>query len=183
MTGSGFAIAMALVTGCVGAIDRSEFESEVRHRGGGVTSELTVDPLDALRSRIDDPDPELLSMSISPLQRTMVMEVRDPVQRRNVDRYVSRNGGLDSPEPVQVSAADDLDRRSFRLSELPVLTDLERLADDSIAEFGFADAYVDVTQVAVFNGTPVLRVRVESPRSAGWASFDGSGALIGTTVE
>jgi hypothetical protein len=178
------AIAASLgVTGCVGATDRADFEAEIERRGGGVTSELVAQPLDRLREAIGVDDPELLLLSMTPLTRTVVLEVRDPAQRRNVDRYVSRGGGLDDPEPVQVSASDDLDARTFRPSELPALGDLEGLADQAIAALEFEDAYVDSMSVGLRNGEPVLSVHVTSPRSVGSAVFDGTGNLLGAAQQ
>lgn len=178
------AVAASLgVSGCVGATDRADFEAEIERRGGGVTSELAAQPLDRLRDALDVDDPELLLLSISPLTRTVVLEVRDPVQRRNVDRYVSRGGGLDDPEPVQVSASDNLDARTFRPSELPALGDLEGLADEAIAALGFQDAHVDAISVGLRNGDPVLSVHVTSPRSVGTAVFDGAGNLLGAAQQ
>jgi hypothetical protein len=171
------------VTGCVGATDRADFEAEIQRRGGGVTSELAAEPLDRLRDELGVEDPELLALSIAPLTRTVVLQARDPRQRRNVDRYVSRGGGLGDPEPVQVGASDDLDARTFRPSELPALGDLERLADEAIDALGFEDSYVDAIDVGVRNGAPVLAVQVSSPRSVGTAVFDGAGTLLGAAPQ
>ena len=174
------AIVTALaVTGCVGAIDRRDFEAEIERRGGGVTSDLVAAPLDRLGDELGVEDPELLSLSISPLSRTVVIEVRDPARRRNVDRYVSRGGGLDDPEPVQVSASDDLDARTFRPSDLPALGDLEDVADQAIDALRFEDAHVDSINVGLRNGDPILTVHVSSPRSVGTAVFDADGTLLG----
>jgi hypothetical protein len=113
----------------------------------------------------------------------VVLQARDPRQRRNVDRYVSRGGGLGDPEPVQVGASDDLDARTFRPSELPALGDLERLADEAIDALGFEDSYVDAIDVGVRDGAAVLAVHVSSPRSVGTAVFDGAGTLLGAAPQ
>ena len=177
-------VATALAaSGCIGATDRRDFEAEIERRGGGVTSELVADPLDRLRAEIGVNDPELLSLTVSPLTRTVVMEVRDPTRRRNVDRYVSRGGRLDDPEPVRISASDDLDARTFRPSDLPALDDLEGVADRAIEALEFGDAHVDSINVGVRNGAPVLSVHVSSPRSVGTAVFDGDGALLGAAQQ
>jgi hypothetical protein len=183
MTALAIATALAF-TGCIGATDRSDFEAEIERRGGGVTTDLAAEPLDRLRDELGVDDPELLSLSIAPLTRTVVLQVRDPAQRRNVDRYVSRGGGaFDDPEPVQISASDDLDARTFRPSQLPALGDLEELADQAITALRFEDAYVDAIDVGLRNGAPVFTVHVESPRSVGTAVFDGAGTLLGAAQQ
>lgn len=180
------ALALAALLGlpaCIGATDRSDFEAEIERRGGGVTSELAAEPLGLLREELGVDDPELLALSISPLTRTVVLQVRDPALRRHVDRYVARGGSLDDPEPVQISASDDLDARTFRPSQLPALGDLEGLADQAIAALQFEDAYVDSIEVGLRNGAPVLTVHVSSPRSVGTAVFDGAGTLLGAAQQ
>jgi hypothetical protein len=177
-----WALPIALVLGasaCVGATDRRDFEAEIERRGGGVTSALAAEPLDRLRTELGVDDPELLALAITPLTRTVVMEVRDPARRRNVDRYVSRGGGLDDPAPVRVSASDDLDARTFRPSDLPALGDLEGVADQAIEALQFADAYVDSITVGRRDGAPVLVVNVSSPRATGTAVFAADGVLLG----
>lgn len=166
------------LTACVGATERSDFEAEIRRRGGGVTTDVVSGPLDRLRAELGVADPELLLLSIAPADRVVVLDVRDPVERRNVDRYVSRNGGLGEPEPVQISAADDLDARSFRVSDIPALGDLEQLADRAIDAFGFADSYVEAISTGRRDNDPVLTVQVSSPRSEGTAIFDATGELL-----
>ena len=178
------AIATALgLTGCIGATDRSDFEAEIERRGGGVTSELAAEPLERLRDELGVDDPELLELSITPLTRTVVLQVRDPARRRNVDRYVFRGGALEDPEPVRISAADDLDARTFRPSQLPALGDLEGVADQAIAALRFEDAYVDSIGVGLRNAAPVLTVHVSSPRSVGTAVFDRAGTLLGAAQQ
>jgi hypothetical protein len=178
------AIATALgLAACIGATDRSDFEAEIERRGGGVTSELAAEPLERVRDELGVDDPELLALSITPLTRTVVLQVRDPARRRNVDRYVFRGDALDDPEPVQISAADDLDARTFRPSQLPALGDLEGLADQAIGALRFEDAYVDSIDVGLRNGAPVMTVHVSSPRSVGTAVFDGAGTLLGAAQQ
>lgn len=180
------AVAVVVVlgaTGCIGATDRSDFDAEIQRRGGGVTSELVTEPLARLRDAVGVDDPELLALSISPADRTVVFEVRDPRLRRNVDRYTSRGGGLGAPDPVRISATDDLDTRSFRASELPALDELETVADAAIAALQFEDGYVNSIDVGLSDGAPVLTVHVSSPRSQGVAVFDRSGTLLGATPQ
>jgi hypothetical protein len=167
-----------LLSGCVGVTDRDDFAAEVQRRGGGVTSDLVSGPMDQLRDRLGDNDPELLALSITPASRYVALQVRDPDERGNVDDYVSRNGHLGDPAPVRVSATDDLDGRTFRVSQLPALDHLEDVADDSIAALGFDDAYVTSIDVSVTDGTPGLRVSVGSPRATGTATFNADGQLL-----
>lgn len=166
------------LAGCVGATERGDFEAEVQRRGGGVTTALVAGPLDRLRHALGVDDPQLLSLLAIPGDRIVVIEARDPDQPRHVDRYRSANGGLGSPEPVQVSARDDLDGRSFRVSDLPVLDDLESVADAAIAALGFAGSYVTSISTERHAGQRVLVVQVSSPRAEGTVTFSSTGDLL-----
>lgn len=168
-----------LLAGCIGSIDRAEFEDVVRSRGGGVTAEQTLDGLDALRAAVDTDDVEALHLSITPANRFIVAEVRDPRQREHVDRHVVRGGSVDDPEPVRTSVDDLLEAETFRISQLTLLAELDDVAAEAIAALGFADdGYVTSIYVSGSNRPLEVRFSVESPRAAGTVSFTADGELI-----
>jgi hypothetical protein len=171
-------VAATTLAGCVGAIDRSDFDDEIKRRGGGLTSDLTVDAFAALGERTGATDPELLHLTISLPSRVVSFEARDPQRRDQVDGYTFRGGDLSDGDPVQVTGSEPLEARTFRASELPALTDLESLADEALAALGFADSYVSSVGVWGTTNPPEITLSVESPRSRGSVRFTGDGTLI-----
>ena len=174
------AAALALLaSACVGVIDREDFDALVDERGGGVSSDLAVDAIAAVADRTGVDDLEMTSMSINPGGRTVVLTVRDPVERRNLDRWLYRGrGGLGDPEPVQVSADDDLDAQTFRASDVPALSRSEELADAAFAALDLESASVESIVATVVQGEVNLILSVESPRARGNVRFAGDGTLI-----
>ncbi|QGG96488.1 hypothetical protein [Actinomarinicola tropica] len=174
------AVVLALaVSACVGVTDREDFDALVDARGGGVSSDLALDAIAAVETRVGTDDLEMTSLSINPGNRSVVLTVRDPAARQNLDRYVYRaRGGLGEAEPVQVSARDDLDAQSFRSSELTALDDVEGLADAAVAALDLEQASVESIVATVVQGEANLIVAVDSARARGSARFRGDGSLV-----
>lgn len=123
-------------------------------------------------------DPELLRLTISLPSRVVSFAARNPQLRDQVDSYTFRGGDLSAGEPVQVTGSTPLEAQTFRVSELPALSELEPLADEAIAELGFADSYVTSVGVQGTTNPPEITLSVESPRSRGSVRFAGDGTLI-----
>ena len=171
-----FALA-AIASGCIGVVDRDEFDALVDSRGGGLSNDLVVDALARVSARVDTTDLELTELTVSPGSRTVVMTVRDPVRRDQLDRYVVSGSAIREVAPVRVSADDDLDARAFRVSSAPVLFDLEAAGDRALDELGFEGGHVESASVRVGQGEAQLSLSISSPRAQGFAIFGGDGAL------
>lgn len=170
-----------LATGCVGVTDREDFDALVDSRGGGLSSDLVLSALDAAATEVGvaPAELELTSITINPGSRNVVMTVRDPVQRGNLDRYLfSTRDGLGDPEPVQVRASDDLDAAAFRVGDVPALGRTEEMADAAFAALGFEEPHVESITGSAVGGAVVVHMSVESARASGSARFGADGALI-----
>lgn len=168
-----------VVSGCVGVTDRSDFDAVVDERGGGLSTDLVTDALDAVGARVGTDDLELTALSVTPGSRVVVMTVRDPVRRGDLDRYVYRaRGGLDEPEPLQVSVDDDLDAMGFLVSEVPALGLTEAMADAAFAALGFDGPHVESIVASVVGEEVWIQMSIESARARGSARFDAAGELI-----
>lgn len=172
------ALCMALcATGCVGAVDRADFDAAMRSRGGGMTSALVRDGLAQLAARYGVADLQVTSVDVAPVE-TLDVTVRNPARPDQLDRYTFDGEWLSDASPVMVSALEDLDARAFRLGDVPALSRVEALVDDALAHTGFDGG--EVAGISV-NRTEGLwpAVMVESPRSRALVVFDAEGTVIG----
>lgn len=175
--------AALLLTGCVGTVDRSEFEAEIRARGGGFDQDLVVDAVDDIAARVGTGDFEITSLSAVPLSNVVSMQVRDPRAPAQLDDYAFREGSLTSSEPVQVSATDDLGARALPITAFAV-DGLDAMVDEALAEYGTEGGYVDLVTFVIApapegaepQGT--IRLGLESPRSTATATFTAAGELV-----
>ncbi|WP_067824894.1 hypothetical protein [Nocardia inohanensis] len=194
-------------SGCVGAIDRSVFEQEVRARGGGLVDALPREGFAALAARLGTADPEAdvllltapdsnqfrLVLDDQPVQvtrflagrgdlatgtPTLRMRVRNPRESRQLDDYSFTLGSLGSAEPVRVSAFDDLDGEVFHLSEVTGLSKLEEIVDTARRKSELGDGQVNTVVVSRFGGEIRIVANVVSPRTEMLAEFDRTGALL-----
>lgn len=173
-------IVLVAVAGCVGTVDRDEFNQIIQERGGGFTSELALDAVDAVGQRqgVDGGQVELKTLSLNPSVQTVVLEVQDPAVRENLDRYVVREGSIDSVEPMQVRADEDVDAETFPASRV-ALVRIERMVGTALAEFDSDGGYVSSLNVSLWSeGNIVFYLGLESPRSSGNALFDAEGRFI-----
>jgi hypothetical protein len=174
------ALAAVAAGGCIGTTDREAFNRVIQDRGGGFTSDLPLEAVDAVAAEVGEDDFELRTMSVTPSSETVVMEVRDPAAPENLDQYVVRRGDVDSVEPVRLGASDDLDQQTFPVSSL-ALDRIERMADAALAEFD-AEGYVtSLSASQVAEGEITFHVALESPRSRASATFTAEGELIEVT--
>ncbi|ANQ73124.1 hypothetical protein G9U53_01770 [Rhodococcus sp. D-46] len=167
------ALAATSLSGCIGAVDRMDFDNQMRERGGGMTSELVRGGFDSLAHRYGVDAVSVTSIDISPIE-TLGVTVRDPGKPTQLDRFSFDGVILGEPSPVQVSVTDDLDARSFTLDQVPALTNLEKLVDDALENSGVDDG--EVTGISV-SRTEAIRasVMVESPRSRALVVFEPDG--------
>ncbi|MDI9899733.1 hypothetical protein QM716_07670 [Rhodococcus sp. IEGM 1409] len=159
--------ALALTTtslsGCIGAVDRMDFEDQMRERGGGMTSDLVRNGFDSLAERYGVDAVTVTSVDISPVE-TLGVTVRDPGKPSQLDRFSFDGVILGEPSPVQVSVTENLDARSFTLDQVPALANVEKLVDDALASSGIDEG--EVTGISVSRTEAIhASVMVKSSRS------------------
>ena len=173
-----FAALVVVLSGCVGATPRDEFEAEVIERGGGLVPSLPLDAIAAVEAELGTDPVALESMTITPLARIVSMTVQDPARPANLDDYVVREGELSEPRPVQVSGTEGFDSLLFTAEDVPALERLDEVGDAAAEALEIDDGVV--TSVVVTRAGETLRmlVSVESPRARGTAVFTPEGDLI-----
>ncbi|MFE1591368.1 hypothetical protein [Nocardia sp. NPDC058705] len=194
-------------TGCVGAVDRADFEDRIRTRGGGLVSALPQEAIAALAQRTGATDLEVnvivltppnstqfrLTLNNQPAQitrfladdevlaarsPTVRLRVRPPDRSRQLDDYSFTLGALSAPRPVRVSAFDDLDGEDFTVSEVPGLSRIEEIVDTALLRSELHDGQVTVLVVSRFGREIRIVANVLSPRSEMVAEFDRAGAFL-----
>ncbi|WP_433672543.1 hypothetical protein ACQP06_13595 [Nocardia sp. CA-136227] len=193
-------------SGCIGAVDRAEFENAIRARGGGLVSALPQGAVAALGQRIGASDPEVNVMLLTapnstrfrmvvndqPAQVTKFFDggdftareptvrvrVRPPGQSRVMDDYSFTLGDLSDPRPVRVSSFDDLDGQNFRVSEVPGLSRIEDIVDTARARSAIPDGQVTAVLVSRFGRDIRMVANVVSARSEVVVEFDRAGVFL-----
>lgn len=170
---------LLVATGCVGATSRADFTAEIRARGGGVTAALPAEVLDAVADDlgVDLAGLTVRSVTINPEANTARVEVRDPAVPANVDSYVWHNDSLDEPEPVRLSAGDDLDAAVFSPASV-AFDDIEVMTDRALDEFGEPDGYVTTINVHRLQEQVTIAMSLQSARADGTARFTAAGELM-----
>ncbi|MGW0246364.1 hypothetical protein ACWDYH_06945 [Nocardia goodfellowii] len=200
-------VALSGTGGCVGAVDRADFEDQMRTRGGGLVSALPQEAVAAIARRIDAADVEanLLLLTapnstqfrlvlndqpdqvtrflstgedLAAREPTVRLRVRPPDRPRQLDDYSFTLGALSAPRPVRVSAYDDLDTENFRVSEVPGLSRIEDIVDTARAQSALPDGQVTVIVVSRFGREIRIVANVLSPRAEIVAEFDRTGAFL-----
>ncbi|MFD9681076.1 hypothetical protein ACFWAD_14485 [Rhodococcus sp. NPDC059969] len=167
------ALTASSLSGCIGAVDRMDFEGQMRGRGGGMTSDLVRNGFDSLAERYGVDAVSVTSVDISPIE-TLGVTVRDPGKPSQLDRFSFDGVILGEPSPVQVSVTENLDARSFTLDQVPALANVEKLVDDALASSGIDEG--EVTGISVGRTEAIhASVMVESPRSQVLVVFDPDG--------
>lgn len=210
--GSWFRVLVCLVVlggtgGCVGAVDRADFEDRIRTRGGGLVSALPQEAIAALSQRTGATDLEAnviiltppnstqfrLTLNDQPAQitrflaedavlaasaPTVRLRVRPPDRSRQLDDYSFTLGTLSEPRPVRVSAFDDLDGEDFTVGEVPGLSRIEDIVDTARARSELPDGQVTVLVVSRFGRDIRIVANVLSPRAEMIAEFDRTGTFL-----
>ncbi|WP_433520925.1 hypothetical protein ACQPZ2_26490 [Nocardia pseudovaccinii] len=193
--------------GCFGAVERGDFEQGLRARGGGLVNGLTDSAVAAVRERLgttdfqanvilltapdsmrfrlvlfDQPDQVTRFFSAWPdptaRQAAVRLRVRDPAGARRLDDYSFTLGALSAPQPVRVSAFDDIDSEGFMVSEVPGLAHIEDIVDTTLARSELADGQVTGIVVSRFGREIRIVANVSSPRTDMVAEFDRAGAFL-----
>lgn len=194
-------------SGCVGAVDRADFEDRIRTRGGGLVSALPREAIAAVARRIgatdleanlilltapnstqfrlvlhDQPDQVTRFLAdgqnLAARQATARLRVRPPDRSRQLDDYSFTLGDLSAPSPVRVSAYDDLDGENFTVGAVPALTRIEDIVDTARAQSALPDGQVTVILVSRFGGDVRVVANVVSARSEVVVEFDHTGAFL-----
>ncbi len=93
------ALAATSLSGCIGAVDRMDFDNQMRERGGGMTSELVRGGFDSLAHRYGVDAVSVTSIDISPIE-TLGVTVRDPPGKpTQLDRFSFDGVILGEPSP------------------------------------------------------------------------------------
>ncbi|MCU1643919.1 MAG: hypothetical protein JWN03_4194 [Nocardia sp.] len=206
-----FRVALCLAvlgtSGCIGAVDRADFEQQIRTRGGGLVSALPQGAVIALAQRVGAAELQADVMVLSapnstqfrlvlndqPAQvsrfladhddmsataPTVRLRIRHPDGSRQVDDYSYMLGALSSAQPVRVSAYDDLEGECFTVGEVTGLARLEEVVDTALARSELPDGQVTVIVVSRFGSDIRMVANVVSPRSEVVAEFDRTGAFL-----
>ncbi|UAK31022.1 hypothetical protein K8O92_24645 [Nocardia asteroides] len=200
-------LAVLGTSGCLGAVDRADFEQRIRARGGGLVNTLTRDAIAALTERLGTVDPQAnvilltapnstqfrLVLHNQPNQVTRLLTERDDLATREptlrlrirhpgragqLDDYSFTLGALGPAQPVRVSAFDDLDSEAFNLSEVTGLSQIEDIVDTARTRSGLPDGQVNVIVVSRFGSEIRIVTNVVSPRSEMLAEFDSAGSFL-----
>ncbi len=188
-------------TGCVGAIDRDEFDAELRSRvlaagaaapEGGVTpagGPSPDGPLGAAGSfpqvaiaevleRTGGADLEVTQMTFNFDELFATIEARNPTAPAEFDMYVFVDARLQGSEPVQRTSGDRLEERLFAVSSIP-FDRLDDMAATALDELGAPDGRItSITWASVIPGQVDVVVGVESERSRETVRFALDGELV-----
>ncbi len=168
-----------IAAGCIGATDRSEFDEEVRRRGGGITSTWVDEALDVAAAELsvaDGGDLEVLTLLIDGTRRTLTVNARRGDRPDFVDSVTVKEGKWFATVPIQDADELPLDDLTIALDELP-LDSLEELVDTALTDFDEPDSYVTSISVSLRSGEPTITMEIASTRRTGTAVFDTNGVL------
>jgi hypothetical protein len=130
----------------------------------------------------DQPDQvtRFLSARTDPTARQAAvrLRVRDPDGSRRLDDYSFTLGALSAPQPVRVSAFDDIDGENFAIGEVPGLGRIEDIVDTALVRSALADGQVTVIIISRFGREIRIVANVASPRADMVAEFDRTGAFL-----
>ncbi|QKW39464.1 hypothetical protein HUT06_40045 [Actinomadura sp. NAK00032] len=111
----------------------------------------------------------------------VIARLRVPRHPDQVDRLTFTEEGLDGPSPAKVSAADDLDRMSFTLQDVPALEDVVKMVDTALAKTKYEDGHVETIAVTRTGSVPEISVAVSSPRADAVVTFKADGRFTKVT--
>lgn len=170
-----------VLAGCIGAVDRSEFDAEVRARGGGVTSTWIVESFDAVARSVGGTSAselQTLSFNVNTTNRTATVVTRRVDRPEFVDTVVVRQGDVVSTAALQDADSLPLDDLSVPFAALP-MDQIEELSDRSLSEFGEPDGFVAAIRLDSIGGGHQIIVKLESARFTADVTFSTDGTFIG----
>lgn len=170
-------------SGCIGATDRADFDAEVRARGGGITSAWIAEGVDLIAAEVGvsgTSEMQMVTLSISPPNRTVTGQARRGDQPNFVDVVTVKEGAVVSITPIQDADQLPLDDITFRADSVPI-AEIEALGDTALAEFGEDDGFVTMISVSLNNGEPMITMSLASARRTARALFDASGTFLEVT--
>jgi hypothetical protein len=111
-----------------------------------------------------------------------IFELRDAVERDNVDRYILRPTGLSEPDPERLSSRDkkELDAAVFPLSDVDFKL-VPELVADAQKKLDYDNGkvtHVIIDKFFPFRKALGFRVYVSSERDSGYVNYDARGKLI-----
>lgn len=173
-------VAIAL-SGCIGAVDRSEFDAEVRRRGGGVTTDWIIESFDSVAVSVagtSASDLVLMSFNVNTANRTVTAVARRVDRPDFVDVVIVRQGDVVSTSPMQDADDLPLDDLTVPFTALP-MDRIESLTDRALEEFGEVDGFASGILLQADAAGHYVTVKLESARQTADALF----ALDGTFRE
>ncbi|KAA8889190.1 hypothetical protein F3087_09520 [Nocardia colli] len=202
-----FGALLLTTTGCIGAVDRADFDKVVQARGGGLVSALPAAAIDTLRQRLGVSDFRVgVIMLTAPETRTtrwgmleqppqvtrfsnenpglftqdsaVHLRIQVPTRPEQQDDYTYANHTLHDPRPVHVSAAEHPDTEMFDVSEVSGLLRLEEILDTALARTAVTDGHVSAVIVSRLGDAIRISVTVTSPRTTMVADFDRAGTFL-----
>lgn len=202
----GLCVITLTATGCIGAVDRADFEELVQARGGGLVTALPGDAIGALQRRLGTADLEasvilLAAPNSSRFQFVMLdqppqvtaalnsggalsgrypvarLRIRVPQAPDQLDDYTFALETLSEPTPVQTFAGD-LNGTTFAIDQVPALRRVEEIVDTSVAHSGLDDAHVSALLVHRSGRDVLVTVNVVAPRGVTVLQFDRAGTLL-----
>ena len=177
---AGLLVALALafaLPACIGAVDRADFNEELRARGGGLTASFVLRGIDAVEDELGSDALQFTRISIDGDEPTALFYVRNPRAPHELDTWLWNGTSLAEPSPVQLSASTDLDEQSFTAAEVPALERLDVVIATTMRALELEEGWV--TEIEVATGEHGVRVSVdaESARARGEARFLPGGEL------
>jgi hypothetical protein len=162
--------------GCVGSIDRDEFQAEVNARGGGLSGDQLVDFVADVEERAGAPG--LLIRSASLGHMLVSLEVSDPARPEEVDRWSWSSGNVSGPTPASNLAPEELDL-AFTAERLDAVA-IEAAIDGALERSAMRDPWASSASfVAQPGDTFVGTVRLTNEREDELWSFGPDGVLVG----
>lgn len=174
-------LAMLVLSACVGATTRAEFEEEIRRRGGGLTTDFVTESLDVVAVEVGASswtELDVLALNAKPGNRTLATNVRREDRRDFVDTISVANGEITNVTPVQDAGDLPLDDLEIPLDSV-ALDQIEQLSDEALAVFGQEDGFVDAIGVVRAGDDVTIRIDVESARETATVVFSADGTLRG----
>jgi hypothetical protein len=170
----------SIATGCVGAIERDEFDAMIQERGGGISGDLAARAVSSVAAATDTTVDEIRLASLNLTVASVSMSVRPPDFPNESDTWtVSLSGDRYGPFPDSDSAPD----RAFSFGGALVDAALvEALVDDALERTTVRSAWVSgVTFDAAAPDTMMISVTVTNERSTETFDYAADGTLVGRT--